>query len=480
MKGSHQIAGAGAMKPKILVVDDEVSILKSLEAVLRDEGYGVCTASSGEEALEEIRRDPPDLTLLDIWMPGMDGMAVLGEIKKFQAQMPVIIISGHGTIETAVKATRMGAFDFIEKPLSLERILVSIQNGLEFQRLEEENRLWRQKATRRCNMVGSSAGIEALREQITRAAPTNATVLITGENGTGKELVARMIHMQSRRSQRPMVEVNCAAIPEDLIESELFGHEKGAFTGAHEKRKGKFDMANGGTLFLDEIGDMSLRTQAKILRIIQEQVFERVGGSRPIQVDARIVAATNKDLSKEIEEGRFRQDLYYRLNVIPIYVPPLRERLGDIPLLVDHFINEFALESAMGRKEIDSRVIARLQQYSWPGNVRELRNFLERLIIMTPGQIIGLADLPQDFQDLTRDQAGPANDPFKEPTLKRARASFEREYLLKKLEEFSWNVSLTATRIGIERSHLHRKLKALEIKGGDEDDEVTGCHVDGC
>jgi two-component system nitrogen regulation response regulator NtrX len=373
----------------------------------------------------------------------------------------------------------MGAFDFVEKPLSLERILVSIQNGLEFQRLEEENRLWRQKANRRCNMVGNSSAVESLKEQIQRAAPTNATVLISGENGTGKELVARMIHAQSRRSQRPMVEVNCAAIPEDLIESELFGHEKGAFTGAHEKRKGKFDQANGGTLFLDEIGDMSLRTQAKILRIIQEQVFERVGGSRPIQVDVRIVSATNKDLSKEIEEGHFRQDLYYRLNVIPIHVPPLRERLVDIPLLVNHFINELALESAMGRKEIDLNVICQLQQYPWPGNVRELRNFIERLIIMTPGQTIGPGDLPQEFQTLTPEHPAKEGDPYGEPTLKRARACFEREYLLRKLEEFSGNVSLTATRIGIERSHLHRKLKALEIKG-DEEDEMAGCQMDGC
>jgi two-component system nitrogen regulation response regulator NtrX len=466
------------MKARILIVDDELSILKSLEAVLHDEGYRVSTASNGEEALEEIRRDPPDLTLLDIWMPGMDGLAVLGEIKKSHAQMPVIIISGHATIETAVKATRMGAFDFVEKPLSLERILVSIQNGLEFQRLEEENRLWRQKANRRCNIVGNSTAVESLREQIQRAAPTHATVLISGENGTGKELVARMIHAQSRRSQRPMVEVNCAAIPEDLIESELFGHEKGSFTGAHEKRKGKFDQANSGTLFLDEIGDMSLRTQAKILRIIQEQVFERVGGSRTVQVDVRIVAATNKDLSREIEEGRFRQDLYYRLNVIPIYVPPLRERLEDIPLLVDHFINELALESAMGRKEMDPRVIASLQQYPWPGNIRELRNFIERLIIMTPGQTIGLGDLPRDFQIQASDHPEKDGDPYREPTLKKARACFEREYLLRKLEEFSWNVSLTATRIGIERSHLHRKLKTLEIKG-DEDSEMAGCDMDG-
>ena len=347
------------MKQKILIVDDEVSILQSLSAILQDEGYGVILASCGEEGLERAKKDPPDLILLDIWMPGTDGMTVLDEIKKLYPLIPVIIISGHGTIETAVKATRMGAFDFIEKPLSIERVLVSIQNAIEFSRLEEENRLLRKKSDRR--IIGESAAVSSLRDQIRRAAPTNATVLITGENGTGKELAARMIHLLSRRSTRPMIEVNCAAIPEELIESELFGHEKGAFTGAYEKRKGKFDSANGGTLFLDEIGDMSHRTQAKILRIIQEQVFERVGGSHPVEVDVRIVAATNKDLQKEIELGRFRQDLYYRLNVIPIFVPPLRDRLEDIPLLVENFADEIASESALGKKKIDPRIYPILQ-----------------------------------------------------------------------------------------------------------------------
>ncbi|MEN6484440.1 MAG: sigma-54 dependent transcriptional regulator [Syntrophobacteraceae bacterium] len=455
------------MKSKILVVDDEASILQSLQGVLQDEGFRVGTADCGEDALEEVRRDLPDLVILDIWMPGVDGLTVLGELKKTYPSLPVIIISGHGNIETAVKATRIGAFDFVEKPLSVDRILVSIQNALEFQRLEEENLLWRQKANHVARITGKSPAVENLRIQIGRAAPTNATVLITGENGTGKEVVARMIHNLSRRNRRPMVEVNCAAIPEELIESELFGHEKGAFTGASEKRKGKFDLANGGTLFLDEIGDMSLRTQAKILRIIQEQVFERVGGSRPIQVDVRIVAATNKDLQKEIAEGRFRQDLYYRLNVIPIYTPPLRERLQDIPLLVEDFVNEMAFESTMGRKDIAPQALSLLQGYPWPGNVRELRNFIERAIIMTPGQTIHPEDLPLEFRESTP-TVPETRDPYRLGTLKEAKATFEREYLLRKLDEFEWNISLTAAQIGVERSHLHRKMKALGIRDAEE------------
>ncbi|MGA7876147.1 MAG: sigma-54 dependent transcriptional regulator [Desulfoferrobacter sp.] len=455
------------MESRILVVDDEVSILKSLGGALQDEGYRIALAASGDEALQEIQKDPPDLVLLDIWMPGKDGLTTLQEVKKSSPQIPVIIISGHGTIETAVKATKLGAFDFVEKPLSLERILVCIQNALEFQRLEEENLLWRQKAVHRHQITGKSSAIQSLSAQIERAAPTNATVFITGENGTGKELVARMIHHRSRRSHRPMIEVNCAAIPEELIESELFGHEKGSFTGATERRKGKFDLANGGTLFLDEIGDMSLKTQAKILRIIQEQVFERVGGATPICVDVRIVAATNKDLQKEIDAGTFRQDLFYRLNVIPIHVPPLRERLQDIPLLVEDFVQAYAYESALGRKKIDLEVLTILQHYSWPGNVRELRNFIERMIIMTPKDVIGLKDIPQDFLRQLPDK-NEKTDPYAQDTLREARSQFEREYLLRKLEQYSWNISLTAAEIGIERSHLHRKMKLLGIREGIE------------
>lgn len=463
------------MKPRILVIDDEVPILQTLKGILKDEGYRVTLAKTGEEGLDEVRRDPPDLILLDVWLPGVDGLTVLEELRRSSSQIPVILISGHGTIETAVRATKLGAIDFVEKPLSLERILVSIQNGLELSRLKEDNRLLSQKVTGRWHMTGRSPVIEDLRAQIQRAAPTNATVLITGENGTGKELAARMIHKLSRRSHRPMVEVNCAAIPEELIESELFGHEKGAFTGAHERRKGKFDLASGGTLFLDEIGDMSLKTQAKVLRILQEQVFERVGGSRPIQVDVRIVAATNKDLNKEIEAGRFRADLYFRLNVIPISVAPLRERIQDIPLLVEDFLTEMAGESGIGRKHIDPAALSLLQQYAWPGNVRELKNFIERLVIMTPGDTISPRDMPRDFlAQLGRDRL--EHDPYQCPTLREARSLFEREYLARKLEENHWNITLTASQIGVERSHLHRKLKALDlaVNGESPDDGQPG------
>ncbi len=451
------------MAERILVVDDEPSILQSLKGVLEDEGYETVLVTSGEAALEEVRRDPPDLILLDIWLPAMDGMEVLERVKRRHPDIPVIIISGHGNIETAVRATRMGAFDFVEKPLSVERILVSVQNALQVSRLEADNLLWREKAERRHELTGASPGIVELREQIRRAAPSNATVLITGENGTGKELVARSIHYFSPRRKRPLIEVNCAAIPEELIESELFGHERGAFTGAQERRRGKFDLAHGGTLFLDEIGDMSLKTQAKILKVIQEQTFERVGGSKTIRVDVRIVAATNKNLQEEIEAGRFRQDLYFRLNVIPIHVPPLRDRLEDIPLLVEDFLNELSQESAMGRKEIDPEVISLLKRYNWPGNVRELKNFIERLVIMSPGRVIRVQDLPADFMNqLGR---GPSrNDLFSYPTLKEARLQFEREYLLRRLEENDWNVSLTAQKVGLERTHLHRKMKALGIR----------------
>jgi len=454
------------MKERILVVDDEASIVQSLSGVLEDEGYQVLSAGSGEDALKEIRKEPPDLVLLDIWLPGMDGLTVLERLKRTSPGIPVIIISGHGNIETAVKATRMGACDFVEKPLSIERILVSVQNALQISRLEAENRLWRQKAEKRYDITGESPAIKALRDQIARAAPSNATVLVTGENGTGKELVARSIHRLSGRRDQPLVEVNCAAIPEELIESELFGHEKGAFTGAQERRRGKFDLADGGTLFLDEIGDMSLKTQAKILRIIQEQAFERVGGTRTIRVDVRIVAATNKDLQQEIVAGRFRQDLYFRLNVIPIHVAPLRERVEDIPLLVEDFLAELAQESALGRKRIAPAVYGYLQRHPWPGNVRELKNFVERLVIMTPGPEIEVKDLPADFLDQLEERPR-SGDLYRFETFKEARSFFEREFLFRKLRENGWNVSLTASKIGLERTYLHRKMKALGIGGND-------------
>jgi two-component system nitrogen regulation response regulator NtrX len=444
-----------------MIVDDEPSIRTSLEGVLEDEGFKVVCASDGHEALKTMEEELPDLVLLDIWMPGIDGIETLKRMRELQPALQVIMISGHGTIETAVNATKLGAFDFIEKPLSLEKTLVTIQNALNFHRLRDENIILRQKTRGRHKITGESAVIRQLRETIERVAPTQATVLITGENGTGKELVARAIHHLSPRNTRPLVEVNCAAIPEDLIESELFGHEKGAFTGANERRRGRFDLANNGTLFLDEIGDMSLKTQAKILRILEEQRFERVGGSKIIQVDVRIIAASNKDLKREIDEGWFREDLYYRLNVIPVFVPPLRERTEDIPLLVEDFVVEFAQEGKSTRKSFAEEVIQVLQSYPWPGNVRELKNFVERLAILVPEEVIELRHIPDSFHQCF-DEVSPSSA-FEQDNFKTAKVQFEKDYLRKKLEEHDWNISKTAGAIGIERSHLHRKLKAYGV-----------------
>ncbi len=444
-----------------MIVDDEPSIRTSLEGVLEDEGYKVACASDGHAALKTMEEEMPDLVLLDIWMPGIDGIETLKRMRELHPGLQVIMISGHGTIETAVSATKLGAFDFIEKPLSLEKTLVTIQNALNFRRLRDENIILRQKARWKHKITGESGVVHQLRETIERVAPTQATVLITGENGTGKELVARAIHHFSSRKTRPLVEVNCAAIHEDLIESELFGHEKGAFTGANERRRGRFDLANDGTLFLDEIGDMSLKTQAKILRILEEQRFERVGGSKTIQVDVRIIAATNKHLKREIDEGWFREDLYYRLNVIPVDVPPLRERTEDIPLLVEDFLEEFAQEGKSARKRIAEEVIPVLQKYPWPGNVRELKNFIERLVILVPEEVIELRHIPASFHQCF-DQVG-TSTALDQPNFKTAKIEFEKEYLRKKLEEHNWNISQTAGAIGIERSHLHRKLKSYGV-----------------
>ncbi len=451
------------MEATILVVDDEERITRSLAGILSDEGYRVQVASSGVEALKKVDDDLPDLVLLDIWMPGLDGMEVLQKLKEKYPNLQVIIISGHGNIETAVKATKLGAFDFIEKPLSIDKITVSVKNALNFSRLEQDNIIWRETALRRYELTGNSSTIQQLREQIKLVAPTNSTVLITGENGTGKELVARAIHYQSTRQNRPLIEVNCAAIPEELIESELFGHEKGAFTGAVGRKPGRFDLANGGTLFLDEIGDMSLKTQAKVLRILEEQRFERVGGSKTISVDVRIIAATNKNLKKEIEKGRFREDLFYRLNVIPIRVPALRERLEDIPLLVEDFLEDLARESGLGRKKITEDAISILQQYHWPGNVRELRNLIERLVILTPGEVINKHQLLRLFDAEIADSNKSLSNIYEIENLKEARAYFEKEFIRRKLEKNRWNISLTAQKIGIERTHLHRKMKAYGL-----------------
>ncbi len=451
------------MKKTVLVVDDEASILESVTDILEDEGFSVKVAASGEEALGLMREELPNIVLLDIWMPGMDGIEVLKAIKEEWPFVPVVIMSGHGTIETAVKAIKLGAYDFIEKPLGYEELVMTLKNALRFAELEDENVVLRQMVATTKELTGQSPAMQALKEQIKVVAPTDAWVLIHGENGTGKELVAQTIHRLSKRRHRPMIEVNCAAIPEELIESELFGHEKGAFTGATTMKRGKFDLANGGTLFLDEIGDMSLKTQAKILRILQEQRFERVGGSKTIKVDVRILAATNKDLEKEIEKGTFREDLYYRLNVIPIEVPPLRERKEDIPLLVDEFLEEFSKKLGIPKKEVDKDVLSLLKEYDWPGNVRELRNFIERLVILTRGERIRVKDLPPQFHRSSQSSLENVPDFFSCEDFKRAKAMFEREYILRKLEENNRNIKKTAEAIGIERRHLHRKMKSLGI-----------------
>ncbi|HQQ14727.1 MAG TPA: sigma-54 dependent transcriptional regulator [Deltaproteobacteria bacterium] len=450
------------MKRSILIVDDEESIRFSLKGGLEDEGYHTLLAANGEEALQIIESHEVDLILLDIWMPGKDGLQILEDLKKDGFKPPVIIMTGHGSIDTAIRATRLGALDFIEKPLDLNKIIITINNTLHLRALEEENALLRKKAEKDDEIIGNSPAIRKLKEQIDRAAPTDAWVLILGENGTGKELVARRIHKNSLRAKQPFVEVNCAAIPQELIESELFGHEKGAFTGATERRRGKFDLANNGTLFLDEIGDMSLPTQAKILRILQEQRFERVGGAQTIQVDVRVLTATNKDLEKEIEAGRFRQDLYYRLNVIPIYVPRLADRKEDIPELVEHFLKMYSSLKGGKKKTMTEGAVKKLMQHEWPGNVRELKNIVERLVIMTPGDAITV----DDILPLGSRAASETDRLIDITLLKDARAEFEKMFIEKKLKECGYNISKTADLIGVERSNLHRKIKGLGIDVG--------------
>ncbi len=450
------------MRKTILIVDDEESICRSLGGILSDEGYEVLVATSGEEALKVLKEDVSSLVLLDIWLPGIDGIEVLKLIKAEFPGLRVIMMSGHGTIETAVRATKLGAFDFIEKPLSLDKVVLIVNHVMDLVRLEEENALLRQKFQEEYELTGGSPPILELREMISLVAPTNAWILIRGENGTGKELIARSIHRQSRRAGKPFIEVNCAAIPEDLIESELFGHERGAFTGATEKRRGKFDLAHEGTIFLDEIADMSLRAQAKILRILQEKKFERVGGSRLIPTDVRVLAATNKDLEKEMEAGRFRQDLFFRLNVIPLLVPPLRERREDIPILAGRFIKEVALKEKEKEKTIETEALDLLCRYDWPGNVRELKNIVERIMIMTPGPKITPGDIPNlgiNHQKVLKTRSWHQNDTFRE-----AKMEFERQYLAGKLKEFEGNISRTAEAIGLERSNLHRKIKLYDLE----------------
>ena len=444
----------------ILIVDDEPAIQSALRGVFEDEGYRVTAVGSGVEAIGVVGDEAPDVVFLDIWMPGLDGLDTLAELKRVRPELAVIMISGHATIETAVKATRLGAYDFIEKPLSLDKTLVTVTRALEHVRLESENQSLRERLDERSQIIGESGPMRTLREQIAMAAPTNGRVLVHGENGSGKELVARAVHALSARHDRAFVEVNCAAIPEELIESELFGHEKGAFTGAHARRRGRFELADGGTIFLDEIGDMSLKTQAKVLRALEEQSFERVGGKDTVKVDVRVIAASNRDLPSLIRDGRFREDLFYRLSVIPIEVPPLRARDEDIPLLVDHFIRFFSVENGKRIKTLSGEALAYFLAYDWPGNVRELRNMVERLVIMAPRDVIEADDLPMPLRPKERwSEAGEA----RERTLREARDGFERAYILAELRANDWNMTRTADRLGIERSHLYRKIKAYGI-----------------
>ncbi len=457
------------MAESILIVDDEPAILTSLSKILEDEGYQIAMAKSGQEALKVLMADPPDLMMLDIWMPELDGIETLKRVREQAPQVQVVMMSGHGNIETAVKAIKLGAYDFIEKPLSLENVTLRVRHALDQRRLQEENKTLRSKVDRQFELVGTSPAMQKLRALIKTAGPANARVLIGGENGTGKELVARAIHQHSPRVDKPFVAVNCAAIPETLIESELLGHEKGSFTGATTQKRGQFEQADGGTLFLDEIGDMSLSTQSKVLRVLQEQQFMRVGGTKVIKVDVRVIAASNKDLPAEIKKGNFREDLYYRLNVVPIGVPPLRQRREDVPLLVKHFIKTLAEEQKVKPKDITPEALVVLEQYEWPGNIRELRNLIERLMIMVPSETIDPSHIGLLLQSHSTASGGTATVPSplamkNFDSLKDARNAFEREYISRKLREHNWNVSRTADDLKIERSHLHRKIKLLNVE----------------
>jgi two-component system nitrogen regulation response regulator NtrX len=443
-------------KSTVLIVDDEEGIVESLTGILEDDGYAVMSASSGEEALKRFDEHTPDLILLDVWMPGMDGIETLKHIREKNSNTSVIMVSGHSNIDTAVDAIKLGAYDFLEKPLSLEKVLILVKRALEKQNLVRENIELRKSITQSWEILGENHKIVELKDKISKAAASLGRVIIYGESGSGKELVARALHRASDRKDNSFIEVNCAAIPTELIESELFGHEKGSFTGAFEAKKGKFELANNGTLFLDEIGDMSLPTQAKLLRVIETQEFQRVGGSKKIKVDVRIIAATNKDLLEEIEKGNFREDLYFRLSVIPITVPPLRERKADIPLLVAHFLKSFGQQYGQKPKKISKATLRSLIEYDWPGNVRELKNSIERFVIMNPTDTIDIKE-SLSFK-------GSKTDYYSYKTLREAREQFEKDFIVKKLEENNWNISKTAEDLEIERSNLHRKIKSLGIE----------------
>jgi two-component system nitrogen regulation response regulator NtrX len=465
------------LKPRILVIDDEAAIRDSLRMILEYEDYGFVGASSGQEAVALVQRDRPDLVLLDIKMPGMDGMEVLRKLRALDDTLPVVMISGHGTTSTAVDAIKSGAIDFLDKPLSSERVIVTLQNVLKHQELRQENRDLRLAMEAKYEIVGDSPALRTVLEAVKRAAPTNATVMLLGDSGVGKELVARAVHRNSPRAGQRFVQVNCAAIPEELIESELFGHEKGSFTGATEKQIGKFEQADRGTIFLDEVGDMSPKTQAKVLRVLQEQEVERLGSARTIKVDVRVIAATNKDLEEGIQRGAFREDLFFRLNVIPIVVPPLRDRREDIPLLVQHFARRISEEHNLKPKRIDARAMESLQRYRWRGNIRELRNAVERMMIMAPGDTVRAEDLPPDIRSDAPGRIAAAEPPSaaaaiaaagsgSQPggTLREFKDASERAYLVQKLRENSWNISKTAEVIDTPRSNLYKKLEQYGIK----------------
>jgi len=459
-------------KSRILVIDDEAAIRDSLRMTLEYEGYEFVGAATGQEGLALAEREGPDLVLLDVKMPGMDGLEVLDRLRNMNESLPIVVISGHGTISTAVEATKKGAFDFIEKPFASERVLVSLRNALDQRQLRDENRSLKKAVEVRHQMIGDSQSLRQVMAAIGRAAPTNATVLIMGESGVGKELVARTIHRNSLRSRERFVQVNCAAIPEELIESELFGHEKGSFTGATEKQVVKFEQADRGTIFLDEVGDMSAKTQAKVLRVLQEGEVERLGSARTIKVDVRVIAATNKNLEEEIEKGHFREDLYFRLAVIPIYVPPLRERPDDIPLLVRHYMDYFSRENNVRPKRVTQSAMEALQRYRWKGNIRELRNTVERMIIMTGGDTIDLPDLPDSVRSpssssasggLAAPKPGGGAGQAEAGTLREFKENAERAFLVGKLRENGWNISKTAEVIGTPRSNLYKKLEQYQI-----------------
>jgi two-component system nitrogen regulation response regulator NtrX len=444
---------------KILIIDDEPAIRSTLAGILEDEGHRATLCESGEEGIAQLARDEFDVVLLDLWLPGIDGLAVLERLGTVSGP-PVIMISGHGSVDNAVRATRLGAYDFLEKPLSLERVLLTVNHALSDRRLREQVRDLKRQFTLEEILIGESEPMQRLEQQIRSAAASHSRVLITGENGSGKEIVARTLHRHSPRADQPFIDVNCAAIPEELIESELFGHRKGAFTGAIDDRKGKFELADGGTLFLDEVGDMRLSAQAKVLRVLQEQTFQRIGGQQTTRVDVRVIAATNKNLEAEIAAGNFRSDLYYRLNVIPIEVPPLRARANDVVLLAEHFLRRFAAETGQPHKKLSPGAAAKIKAYHWPGNVRELRNVAERLAILLPGETIE----PEDVH-LGSPRAEPTPEIATNLPLKEAREQFEKQYILDRLRELGGNVSRTAESLGVERSNLYRKMDAYGIRG---------------